>query len=222
MVLDLERGVEAGLLRQDGFEEWYRRTRFLNRPNEWHRRVWEEREKGTVDLLERELQDLGETHYKRILVLAQWWGKTNSIGLAQRTGPWRTEGKAIVGAITGQMVRFPQEPLCQLGYSEAIGMEQQNLRQQFHEEMYRLYREAAEFNYYPTRFLQMVDNHGGVGAASRLIGQMTDGFTRLYCEGRLDLSVEAVVIQPRWQSLFTEDEISQARQRLQDVGYLHG
>ena len=101
-------------------------------------------------------------------------------------------------------------------------MEQQNLRQQFQEEMYRIYREASAFNYYPTRFLQMVDNHGGVGAASRLIGQMTDGFTRLYCEGRLDLSVEAVVIQPRWQSLFTEDEITQARQRLQDVGYFRG
>ena len=99
-------------------------------------------------------------------------------------------------------------------------MGQQNLRQQFHEEMYRLYREAAEFDYYPTRFLQMVDDYGGVEAARRLIGRMTDGFTRLYCEGRLDLSVEAVVIQPQWQPLFSEEEIAQARQRLEDVGYL--
>ena len=32
-----------------------------------------------------------------------------------------------------------------------------DLKAQFHREMLRLYREAAAFDYYPTRFLQMVN-----------------------------------------------------------------
>jgi hypothetical protein len=43
---------------------------------------------------------------------------------------------------------------------------------------------------------------------------ISDGFAKLWERGRLDLSVEAVVVQPRFAALFTEDEVDAARRRL--------
>ncbi len=37
--------------------------------------------------------------------------------------------------------------------------------------------------------------------------------------GRLDLTVEAVVLQKPWRDLFTAEELATARKRLQDLGY---
>jgi hypothetical protein len=36
---------------------------------------------------------------------------------------------------------------------------------------------------------------------------------------RLDLSVEALVCEQPWRSLFTEDEIDEAKMRLKRLGY---
>ncbi|QQB88865.1 hypothetical protein [Brevundimonas diminuta] len=38
-------------------------------------------------------------------------------------------------------------------------------------------------------------------------------------EKRLDLSVEALILQPEWQDLFNEDDKKAARRRLQQYGY---
>ena len=95
-------------------------------------------------------------------------------------------------------------------------------KSQFHREMLRLYREAASFGYYPTRFLEMVNAEGGVNAAKKLLRESTvsDGFRRLWEEDRLDLSVEAVVLNPSWEALFTSEELAVARGRLVDARYL--
>jgi hypothetical protein len=49
---------------------------------------------------------------------------------------------------------------------------------------------------------------------------VSDGFTALWERNRLDLSVEAVVLQSRFASLFTDNEREQARARLQEYGYV--
>lgn len=36
---------------------------------------------------------------------------------------------------------------------------------------------------------------------------------------RLDLSVEALAVAPKWRATFSPDEIKRSRQRLKDVGY---
>lgn len=46
------------------------------------------------------------------------------------------------------------------------------------------------------------------------------GFGRLGDLNRLDLSVEFLVLQPKWQSLFTDAERRLARSRLEDGGYV--
>ena len=90
----------------------------------------------------------------------------------------------------------------------------------FNQEMLRVYEEAAQFGYRPTRFLEMVNSSGGIATAQQLLRNgPSDGFTRLWEEGRLDLSVEAIVLQERWAPLFTEEELATARLRLEEAGY---
>ena len=96
-----------------------------------------------------------------------------------------------------------------------------DMQDQFHDEMLILYRDAAQVITPPTRFLQMVDSQGGVATARQLLAatDISDGFSRLWEAGRLDLTVEAVVLRDRWRPLFTPGELEIARRRLADVGY---
>ena len=95
-----------------------------------------------------------------------------------------------------------------------------SLEDQFHAEMVRIYHEATEFGYYPNYFLRMVAEHGGLAAAKQLLNSgPTDGFVRLWEEGRLDLSVEALAIQEPWDDLFTDAELNEATKRLEDLGF---
>lgn len=92
----------------------------------------------------------------------------------------------------------------------------------FHERMLQVYEQArSECGYTATRFLQMVATQGGVVAAKRLLGGATysEGLTRLWEEKRLDISMEAVVLQEPWRVLFTERELGIAENRLRELGY---
>src|SRR5712691_6675754 len=79
-------------------------------------------------------------------------------------------------------------------------------------------RLKKEIHYNATRFNQMLEEHGGVETARRLINASgpSQGFTVLWEHQRLDLSVEALAIQPWYSMLFTATELSVARQRLLD------
>jgi hypothetical protein len=88
----------------------------------------------------------------------------------------------------------------------------------FHREMLRgVQRCKTEIGYHPQYWLQMVAEYGGVDAAKRLLqgDRASDGFTRLWEEGRLDLSVEFFVLMPRYEELFTSQERAEARRRLE-------
>ncbi|MBO5954022.1 MAG: hypothetical protein J6Q53_07905 [Oscillospiraceae bacterium] len=47
----------------------------------------------------------------------------------------------------------------------------------------------------------------------------SDGFTALAAKGRLDLSLEALVIDKRFTALFTDEEANNALTRLLEAGY---
>ena len=96
-----------------------------------------------------------------------------------------------------------------------------DLEAQFHEAMLGIYDEASTFGYHPTYFLQMVHEHGGVQAAKILLSGDTpsEGFVRLWKEGRLDISVEALVLRERWRGLFTADYLHEAYRRLDGSDY---
>jgi len=98
----------------------------------------------------------------------------------------------------------------------------ENLERVFHKAMINVYERAREeCNYKASYFLQMVSEHGGLEAAKRLIAanKPSNGFTKLWEFKRLDISVEAVALRPEFAPLFSEEEKSLARKRLQVYGY---
>jgi hypothetical protein len=96
--------------------------------------------------------------------------------------------------------------------------------QAFDEAMFNVYRLAKEeAGYNATIFLGMLHDRGGLATAKALINapKPSDGYTALYERGRLDLTVEAVVVENSvWHSLFTKDELDKSRKRLLAYGYV--
>ncbi len=95
------------------------------------------------------------------------------------------------------------------------------LQNEFHGAMINLYHAAAELGYRPTYFLRMANEHGGLGAAKRLLNadESQEGLTKLWELGRLDISVEAHVLEERWETLFSYEEKQKARERLKAYRY---
>ena len=98
-----------------------------------------------------------------------------------------------------------------------------DLDTQFDQAMFDVYRCAkVEAGYNATIFLQMLTDNRGRQTAKTLINAVkpSDGYTALYMRGRLDLTVEALVVEDeRWHQLFTDNELARARKRLKDYQY---
>ncbi|MCY4109028.1 MAG: hypothetical protein OXG11_08375 [Chloroflexi bacterium] len=97
-------------------------------------------------------------------------------------------------------------------------MNDQELENEFHQAMFDIYGQAAKLGYHATRFLQSVEERGGVMAARHWLRSSTaqSGLDRLWDLGRLDISMEATVLSPRFRSLFSSGELKEARKRLKD------
>lgn len=85
-------------------------------------------------------------------------------------------------------------------------------------------RAKREAGYPATYFIQMVAERGGLATAQHLLRSTapSQGFTELWERQRLDLTVESLVLQPKFQHLFTPQELATARQRLADHGFSIG
>ena len=82
------------------------------------------------------------------------------------------------------------------------------------------YSAKDECGYHATYFLQMLDEHGGIETARRLLaGRVQDGFTKLWEYGRLDLTVECLVLNERFRELFDDDQLKTARRRLCELEF---
>jgi hypothetical protein len=76
-------------------------------------------------------------------------------------------------------------------------------------------------HYRAQAFLDMILEKGAVATARQLLAadQAQSGLYELYTCGRLDLTLEAVVLEPEYQPLFTPEELAEARRRLDALGY---
>ena len=85
----------------------------------------------------------------------------------------------------------------------------------FHQAMMNITDETKKFGYNPTRFKKMLLTDGGYLVAKKLLSSKTvsDGFSVLWENNALELSVEAVVLQKQFRPLFTVDEIAIAKNR---------
>jgi len=100
----------------------------------------------------------------------------------------------------------------------------QELEVQFDRAMEDIYiRAKAEAGYTASIFHRMLIERRGRQTAKDLINAKvpSEGYTRLWELHRLDLTVEAVVLDNRkWYPLFTPEEIERARKRLEEYGYI--
>ncbi|WP_295723065.1 hypothetical protein [uncultured Bartonella sp.] len=97
-----------------------------------------------------------------------------------------------------------------------------SLKDEFHKEMLAIYDKARdELGIRLTRFKQKVLRYRGVCAAKMLIHSNSDtrattGFTKLWVNKRLDLTVESLVANnEKWHPLFTKDDINKAKETLE-------
>lgn len=98
----------------------------------------------------------------------------------------------------------------------------EDIERKFDVAMRNIYRDAlSECNYKATRFLQLVNKYGGLETAKILLRteKYSEGLTKLWEAGRLDLTVEALVLKKPWNQLFSSEELSIARARLTKLGF---
>lgn len=88
--------------------------------------------------------------------------------------------------------------------------------------MLSLYKRSKGEAHYDARiFIGMVVERGGLKTARYLLNAPTvsDGYTALWQRGRLDLTVEAVILEPVWRPLFSSEERRTAIRRLKEYGF---
>jgi hypothetical protein len=99
------------------------------------------------------------------------------------------------------------------------------LKRRFTDAMLSIYEKAQRLNppYRPKAFRQGVLRDGGKEYAEYLLaaGPAQSGFTELFMRGKenLALSVEYLVLQEPWRSLFTPAQREEARRRLRKVDF---
>lgn len=97
-----------------------------------------------------------------------------------------------------------------------------SVKRELRERYLSTYRECKRFGYKPSLFLDMVVSDDDIVAVTRKLIHKeggTSGFETLYMNRRLDLSVEKIILEPRFRALFTRDDLRTAYDRLLEYGY---
>jgi hypothetical protein len=103
-----------------------------------------------------------------------------------------------------------------------VNADRDRLERQFEEHIRQLIeRSITECNYPPHAFIGMIGRHKVRGACRLVImdRKTPTGFTTLWEKQRLDLTVEAAVLQSPWCKLFDVNVLMKARKRLADYKY---
>ena len=161
-----------------------------------------------LDPEESDLARLEELGYKMILPQLTRSAAMHAAVIRKQQGPLRNR---------------PAQPktsaILRLGLIGEPGLD---VRAEFERAMKDVYiRAKSEANYTASYFIGMLSSYGGLGTAQRLLAstEVSSGFAALYERDRLDLTVEALVIQSKFASLFTDEELDIARPRLDQLGY---
>ena len=100
-------------------------------------------------------------------------------------------------------------------------MDKTKLEEQFNQAMLELYRKVKEAYRPPNYLLGAINDRGGFEVARVLLEKPlpSETFTALQQIGRLDLSVEALVLDNRWRELFEQKHLDMAERRLKSCGF---
>jgi hypothetical protein len=93
------------------------------------------------------------------------------------------------------------------------------IRDEFNARLRAAMDECANLGYPPNRIRQMFDASHPVEVAKRLVvsGDFQEGFRAVIAMGRPDLTIESIMLEERYSSLFTAQELQAARWRLNNV-----
>ena len=78
-----------------------------------------------------------------------------------------------------------------------------------------------EYNCKMTRLLETINRFGIVRTAQEIIrkGRTSDCFSKLAEAGRVDLTMEAALVKPKYSELFTDEEVNACYDLLCENGY---
>lgn len=101
-----------------------------------------------------------------------------------------------------------------------IGGEMSELEQAFEGRIRAAVFECHSLGYHPSDFEGMLANATAVQVAEKLVmgGDIQSGFKRIARMGRIDLSVESIMLEPQFAHLFRPAVIEAARWRLGQAG----
>lgn len=96
------------------------------------------------------------------------------------------------------------------------------LKNKFNEEVLNSIKEIKKEIYSPTRFIIMMHEHNNNAfeVAQKIVTKnITMGLQELYEHNRLDLSIEAMIIKPEYEKLFSPEIINTCKRKLKQLGY---
>jgi hypothetical protein len=116
-------------------------------------------------------------------------------------------------------VRQPHSPFAPPVCGPWGGQPLEPLEDQFEARLRAAIQECIALGYRPQRFMEMLDTYGSRALAKRLIasGDLQDGIRRVAAMGRLDLSMEHIMLEAEFAPLFTAQELEAARWRLDQL-----
>ena len=92
------------------------------------------------------------------------------------------------------------------------------LEKELENALMELYEKWKGFMRPKNRFLQMLRREGPVGTVKHLLtGAPSSGFDDLVKAKQLQLTVEWLVLHPKWLPLFTDGELDVARKRVRNA-----
>jgi len=111
----------------------------------------------------------------------------------------------------------------QAGYY--ISDEQANWENEFNVRIFETYDLARDIGYSARRYLQKIRQDGGIKSSKYWLDpkkrdqSASEGFKTLTEKGKLDISLESLVLRHPFNNLFTKEELDVARSRLIKGGY---
>ncbi|MFK5894348.1 MAG: hypothetical protein QM504_14090 [Pseudomonadota bacterium] len=94
-----------------------------------------------------------------------------------------------------------------------------SLRDEFKAEIKSAVGQCYDLGYAPTRFEQMIENSHPVEVAKKFVvsSEFQSGFKELKKMGKLELTVEGIMVKTKFSSLFNSGELTAAQWRLENV-----
>lgn len=96
----------------------------------------------------------------------------------------------------------------------------EKLREEFAQAVRESIQKCYALGFKPERLEKMLESQHPVEGAIELIvsGEFQDGFKFIMSQGREDITIESLMLQPRFAGLFSSDHLDVATWRLRTVG----